>query len=98
MFSSELSRSGFSSRSISSSPLARQLKRETEVVAAEAELSFVEDAAHALLTTASIRNMKAVLDEAKDAIADDPFGAEYYRPLVRAYSNGAGDRLGAFRR
>lgn len=94
----DLSVPGFTGRSITTPSISRQLKKTTEVTAAETETTFLTDAAHAFITRAAVGHMRGVLADVHEAVEDDPFGAEFYAPLVRGYASGAAARIERFGR
>lgn len=94
--SSDLYRLGRAGQMVSTPGIARQLQRESDAIAARAELVHRTDVAQAFLTSTSMQNLRRLLAETREALAGDPLGADMYADLLRAYARSARDRIEGF--
>lgn len=73
--------------------LERQARRETDALEAQAEVELTRDNARAFLTAAAMGNTSNLVAQAKQHLQNDPEAAPYLEALIRAYANGATQRL-----
>lgn len=74
--------------------VARQARRETEAVAAQAELAAVTEQARAFLAAQALTNTATLVAQAQAQAQFAPGGSGYYEQIVAAYALGAARRVG----
>lgn len=77
-----------------SGSLARQAKREVDIVAARAEVAAVEEQAHAFLASVALTNVAVLVTQAEAHMKVAPAGGQFYEAIIAGYAVGAGQRLG----
>ena len=73
--------------------VARQTKRETEIVAASVELNALRDNGTAFLAANAMTNVSTLVQLAEAHMKVAPAGAQFYETLITNYAIGAGQRL-----
>lgn len=73
--------------------LARQMRRETEVLAANVELAAVREQGQAFLTAQALSNVSTLVQLAEAQMRIAPGGAPYYEAIIGTYAVGAAQRV-----
>lgn len=76
-----------------SGTLARQAKRESEVVAANTELTAVREQAHAFLASQAMNNVATLVAQAEAHMKTSPAGGQFYEQIIAGYALHAGQRI-----
>ena len=92
--SNELSRIGQTGRSTSPGALLRSTARAKAQVDAETEYLYTVNRAHAFVATEAVSVSRGVIAEIRDAITEDPLGAELYGEILRGYGSAVSYRIG----
>ena len=77
--------------------LARQLRRETDVVAARTEVAHATDQARAFLTASATNNVITLYGMAEQGLKSAPAAASDVLDILQAYSRGAAYQIATFR-
>lgn len=75
------------------SAVARQLRREAEVVAANTELAALREQGYAFLASQALTNVATLTQMAKAHMQVSPEGAQFYESIIGTYAIGAGQRI-----
>ena len=75
------------------SGLARQAKREADLITARAQIAAVEEQAHAFLTSAAMTNVSVLVSQAETIVQQNPAAEPFLNALVTGYAVGASRRL-----
>lgn len=81
---------------LSSRAVARQSRREVDVVLGRAEVAHTVDQARAVLTSSALSNTAALVSLAEQCYEAAPAGAPYYEAIVKAYGFGAARAIASF--
>lgn len=80
----------------SSRAVARQTRREVDVVLGRAEVAHTVDQARAVLASSALNNAAALVGLAEQCYEAAPSGAPYYDAIIKAYGLGAARAIAAF--
>lgn len=80
-----------------SNGLARQTKRETDIVTARGEVAYVTDQTRAFLTASAARNVVLLYGMAEQDLRSVPSAASDVSAILQAYSGGAAYQIATFR-
>lgn len=73
--------------------LARQTKREADLIIARADIAAVEEQAHAFLVSVAMTNVSVLVSPAETIVQQNPEAEPFLNALVTGYSVGASQRL-----
>lgn len=73
--------------------LAKQTRREAEVVAANVELNALRDNGMAFLAANAMTNVSTLVQLAEAHMKVAPAGAQFYEAIITGYAIGAGQRI-----
>lgn len=76
-----------------SSGLMRQMKRETESLAANTEIAAIREQAQAFLASQALTNVATLVNQAEALMQTSPAGQSMYEQIIRGYALGAGQRI-----
>lgn len=76
-----------------SGALARQMRRESEAVAANVELTALREQGQAFLTAQALTNVSTLVQLAEAQMRVAPAGAPYYEAIIGTYAVGAAQRI-----
>ncbi len=75
------------------SGLARQTRREVEIISARAEIAQAADQSRALLTSSAMNNIGTLVSQAEQLMRIAPTAGPYFELLVNAYGVGAANSI-----
>lgn len=73
--------------------VARQTRREAEVIAANVELTAMRDNGAAFLAANAMTNVSTLVQMAEAQMKVAPGGAQFYEAIITGYAIGAGQRI-----
>lgn len=68
--------------------VARQVKRESDVVAAHVEVAALQEAGHAFLASTALHNASVLVAQAEAAMRVAPAGRDIYAQILEGYAIG----------
>lgn len=76
--------------------VARQVRRDLEVVSGRGEVAQATDQARALVTAGALHNMAGLVGLARECMETAPEGGPFYEAILRAYGVGAARAIADF--
>lgn len=76
--------------------VARQVRRDLDVVSGRGEVAQATDQVRALLTAGALHNMSSLTSLARECMESAPEGGPYYETILRAYGVGAARAIAGF--